>query len=371
MRILTKYLAREVSLATALVLVALVMFMGFFDLIHELGELGKGSYRLSTILLYVLLSAPGNVYNLFPVAALIGTLSALSRLASHSELTVMRVSGLSLGAIARALMVVGCGFVILTLLFGEFITPVAERFAQEMKIRATESLIGQEFRSGVWVKDEGKFVNIKEVHLHGAEAQLVDVKIYEFDKANRLKTISLAKTGHYLGENQWRLENVQQTAFSETGTTLNRLSEVVWASVLKPEILSVLLVVPEQMSAVNLYTYIQHLRDNAQRSTRYEIAIWMKLVYPVAVLVMMLLAVPFSVSQQRAGSVGMKLFIGILLGLAFNLVNRLFSSIAQLNNALSPFISAWLPTLIFFAVAIAMLAWAERRTLGASLLVTR
>jgi lipopolysaccharide export system permease protein len=166
-----------------------------------------------------------------------------------------------------------------------------------------------------------------------------------------------------LGDNQWKLENVQQTVFSEKDTTLSRTPEVIWESVLKPDILSVLLVVPEQMSVVNLYTYIQHLRDNAQRSTRYEIAIWTKVVYPTAVLVMMLLAVPFSASQRRAGSVGRKLFIGILIGLAFNLVNRLFSSIGQLNS-LSPFVSAWLPTLIFFVVAIVMLIWTERRTSG-------
>jgi len=359
MLILTRYLAREVSLATALVLAALVMLMGFFDLIHELGELGKGSYRLGSILLYVLLSTPGNVYNLFPVAALIGTLFALSRLASHSELTVMRVSGFSLWSIARSLMVIGMGFVALTLLFGELIAPAAERYAQEMKIRATESLIGQEFRSGVWVKDEGSFVNIKDVHLNGADAELVDVKIYEFDSANRLKTISLAKKGRYLGDNRWRLEDVQQTVFSDMGTALNRLPDAIWKSVLKPDILSVLLVVPEQMSAVNLYAYIQHLRDNAQKATRYEIAIWTKFVYPAAVLVMMLLAVPFSVSQQRAGSIGVKLFVGILLGLTFNLVNRLFSSIGQLNN-LSPFMSAWLPTLLFFLLAISMLFWVDR-----------
>lgn len=364
MRILTRYLAREVALATALVLVALAMLFGFFDLIHELGDLGKGSYRLGNILTYVALNMPANVYSLFPVAALIGTLFALSRLASHSELTVMRVSGLSLAAIARALMVVGSGFVLLTLVFGELITPVAERYAQEMKIRATESLIGQEFRSGIWVKDEGSFVNVKEVHLNGPDARLVDVKIYEFDTANRLRAISLAKRGSYLGANRWRLEDVQQTLFSDAGTTLKRLPELIWKSVLKPDILSVLLVVPEQMSAVNLWTYIQHLRDNAQKSTRYEIAIWTKLVYPMAVLVMMLLAVPFSVTQPRGGGIGARLFIGILVGLGFNLVNRLFSSLGQLNG-LSPFVSAWVPTLLFFTLALSMLVWAERRTSGA------
>lgn len=364
-RILTRYLAREVTLATLLVLATLIMLFGFFDFIHELSDLGKGNYRMVNAVLYVVLSASGNVYDLFPVAALIGTLFALSRLAAHSELTVMRVSGLSLGAIARALMVIGLGFVAVTLLFGELITPIAGRYAQEMKIRATESLIGQEFRSGVWVKDEGSFINVKEVHLNGKEARLVNVKIYEFDTANRLKTISLAERGSYLGNSRWRLEQVQQTVFSETGTTLNRLPEWIWKSVLKPDILSVLLVNPDQMSAVNLYTYIQHLRDNAQRSTRYEIAIWTKLVYPAAVLVMMLLAMPFSVSQPRGGSVGTRLFIGILLGLGFNLINRLFSSIGELNGV-SPFLSAWLPTLIFLAVALLMLMWSERRTSAAS-----
>ena len=101
MRILTRYLAREIALATALVLVALAMLFGFFDLIHELGELGKGSYRLGNILAYVGLNMPGNIYNVFPVAALIGTLFVLARMTSHSELTVMRVSGLSDSAKTR------------------------------------------------------------------------------------------------------------------------------------------------------------------------------------------------------------------------------------------------------------------------------
>ena len=361
MRILTRYLAKEVFLATILVLLALVMLMGFFDLIHELGDLGKGNYALSDILLYVLLSAPANIYNLFPVATLIGTLFALSRLASNSELTVMRVSGMSLMSIAKSLMTVGVFFVVMTLAFGELITPVAERYAQELKVRATDSLIGQEFRSGVWVKDEGRFVNVKEVHLNGADARLVDIKIYEFDGVNRLKAISLAKKGSYLGNEEWKLEDVQQTLLSESKTTLNHLPEMKWKSVLKPEILSVLLVVPEQMSAFNLYAYIQHLKDNSQRATRYEIALWTKVVYPTAIIVMILLALPFSITQHRAGAVGVKLFIGILIGLAFNLINRLFSSIGQLND-FSPFMSASLPTLSFLLVALVGLWYVEKRS---------
>ncbi len=363
MRILTRYLCREVLYATLVVLLALTALFAFFDLIHELGDLGKGNYRLAVIFFVVGLQASGTVYDLMPVAALIGALYGLAQLAAQSELTVMRSSGLSLGAIGRALMPVGVLFVALTLIFGEVVVPAAARRAQELKVLATQSLIAQEFRSGVWVKDERSFVNVREVHLDRGEARLNDVRIYEFDQAERLKTISLAKQGIYAGENEWTLRDVVQTHFSDTGTKLQRLPEAVWHSVLKPEILSVLLVVPEQMSVWSLYTYIRHLRDNAQRTTRYEIAIWTKLIYPLATLVMLLLAVPFSARQQRSGGVGSRLFLGILLGLGFHSANRLFSSIGQLEG-LGPLLSAGLPTLLFFALALAFIFWTDRRTSG-------
>lgn len=365
--ILTRYLAREVSLHTGMVLVALVLLFGFFELIQELNDLGKGNYRFADILMHVLLSMPSSVYNIFPAAALIGTMLALSRLASHSELTVMRASGMSLGSIALALMAVGVVFALLTLVFGEMITPAAERAAQELKMRATESLVGREFRSGVWVKDEGNVVNVKAVQIDADETRLLEIRVYEFDEEKRLKSISFAQSGTYLGNNQWKLVNAHKTLFTDGRTEVKTLPELTWKTVLTPDILSVLLIKPEQMSAVNLFTYIQHLRDNAQRSTRYEIAIWTKLIYPSAVLTMMLLAVPFSVGSQRGGGVGKRLLIGILLGLAFNLANRLFSSLGQLNEV-SPFASAALPTIIMFCVAIGLLAWTERKTSGARFL---
>jgi lipopolysaccharide export system permease protein len=362
MRILTRYLSREVALATLIVLVALCMLFAFFDLIHELGDLGKGSYRISGAMFFVFLNMPAHVYELFPVAALIGALYALSQLASHSELAVMRVSGLSLAAIARALLPVGILFVLTMLFVGEVATPVLERIAEETKLRLTESLIAQEFRSGVWVKDEGSFVNVQEVRPGKGGTRLFGIKIYEFDPGYRLKSISLAKEGAYLGQNRWQILDVQRTLFSDTGTSLQRLPEAVWKSVLTPNILSVLLVVPEQMSVWNLYSYIRHLRDNAQNSTRYEIAIWSKLVYPCAALVMLVLAVPFSISSRRTGGVGARLLMGTLIGLAFNSANRLFSSLGQLQG-LPAFASAVLPTLIFLAVAVSLLYVAERNML--------
>ena len=352
-----RYLAREIYGATLFVFIAFLALFAFFDLIHELGDLGKGDYRLQHALLYVLLSVPSHIYELFPIAVLIGTLYALAHLAANSEYTVMRGSGLSPGQAASALVRIGIVFVFLTYVVGEFLTPVTERAAQQLKLRATSAVIAQEFRTGFWVRDERRFVNVREVL---PDTTLVGIRIYEFDADYRLISISSAERGEFAEKNLWRMHNVVRTRFSSQGSSVDRLDRMDWPSVLTPNILSVLFVKPERMSAWNLYQYIRHLSENRQRTERYEIAMWKKLVYPFAVLVMMALALPFAYVHTRSGSVGVKVFSGIMLGIVFHMLNSLFSHLGLLQNW-SPLFSALLPSAVFLAPAMLMMWWTERR----------
>lgn len=357
MKVIRRYLSAEITASTLLVFAALLMLFAFLDFIHELGELGKGAYRLLHIMAYVLLSVPGHAYELFPIAALIGTLFALAQLVANSEYTVMRVSGVSIPRMAFTLVEVGLLFSVLTFVIGEFVAPPAEQFAQRLRAKAITGVIAQEFRSGLWVKDERSFVNVAQVL---PDSVLLGIKIYEFDAEHRLRTISLAQRGEYLSNNLWRLREVVQTSFEGDKTTVSRLAEASWRSVLDPGLLSVLLVVPEQMSAWNLYSYVQHLRENNQQASRHEIAFWNKLIYPFAVLVMMVLALPFAYYQQRVGGVGAKVFSGIMLGIGFTMLGRLFTYLGLLRDW-PPFWSAILPTLLFMSLAVAMMWWGERR----------
>jgi lipopolysaccharide export system permease protein len=355
--ILRKYLAREIYAATLLVLVAFLMLFAFFDLINELNYLGKGNYRLQYILLYVLLSLPGHVYELAPIAVLIGTLYALSQLAANSEYTVMRISGLSPYAASAALVRIGAIFVVLIFVFGELVTPFAERAAQQLRLSAMSAVVAQEFRSGLWIKDEFRYVNVHEV---APDSSLKGVKIYEFDSDYRLRTISHADRGEFKGGNTWRLSDVAQTRFDAAGTSVSRLAETEWHSVLTPDLLSVLLVQPEKMSAINLYQFTRHLAENRQQTERYEIAMWKKLLYPLAALVMMALALPFAYVHVRAGGMGVKVFSGIMLGVLFHLLNGLSSSLGIIQNW-APFYSAALPSVVFLFGAMTMMWWVERR----------
>jgi len=356
-RTLERYLARQIFGAVGFVLLGFLSLFAFFDLIHELGDLGRGQYHLREVFVFVLLSVPAHAYELFPVVVLIGTLYVLAHLASNSEFTVMRGSGLSPRGAAFALGKVGMIFVVATFVVGEWVAPAAEEAAQKLRMHAMSALIGQEMRSGLWFKDERAFINVREAR---TASKLTDVRIYQFDQSDRLHLARAAASGEYLGGGRWKLLDVTQTEFTPDGPRVERLPSVEWRSAVNPEMLDVLIVAPERMSAWKLYKYTEHLAGNRQKTERYEIAMWKKLFYPLATLVMMALALPFAYIQARAGMVGVKVFSGIMLGTLFHMLNSLFSHVGLLQNW-PPVAAAAVPSAAFFLAAVMMMWWVERR----------
>ena len=360
MRILHRYLWRETTLSILMIMFGLLAMFSFFDLIQELENLGHGNYTISNMLIFVLLSIPGHVYEVTPVGVLIGMMVSLGIFGRSSELVIMRVSGLSIPQIGYTLVKIGLLFTLITFLVGELIAPISEKIAQRMRIQATDAVVAQDFKSGLWVKDNKSFINVDTVL---PDATLLDVNIYKFDENFKLKTISSAKKADYIN-GQWQLSDMIQTKLNETDDT-NRIetiffSKANWQSSIRPELLNILLVSPEKMSAWNLYAFIKHLSKNKQKTTRYEVALWAKLIYPIACIVMVILALPFGFLQQRASGTSTKIFIGILLGVVYQIMNRVFSHLGVLNDW-PPLMSAITPTLLFLMAGLALGLMIEKR----------
>ncbi len=371
--IVQRYLAREILLAVALVLAALLVLYTSFDFINEMNDVGKNGYRIEHAALFVLLQIPARAYELLPIAALIGTIYALAQLASHSEFTILRVAGLSTRGAVRMVMVPGILLVAFTFLLGEIVTPQVETLTQKLRLKAGAGPVARGLKSGLWVKDtarapDGKvlvrFVNIGAV---GSDNSLERVKVYEFDAALRLQNIAFADRGTFVPPRSWRLSNVIETRFVNTGGSdapdrveVGKEPDRIWRSELNPQLLAVLTVSPERMAARNLNTYIHHLEDNKQTAERYQIAFWKKIIYPFAVLVMMALALPFAYLHFRSGGISFKIFAGIMIGIGFYLLNNLFSHVGLLNTW-PPILSAAMPSIVALAAALLALRWVERR----------
>lgn len=353
-----RYLMRETFGSVFLVLAAFLALFSFFDLINELGNVGRGGYQLIHALLVVALGLPGLIYELIPIAALIGTLYALSRLARHSEITVLRASGLATRDLLMTLFRVAGLLALLTFFVGEGLVPFSERMEREVRVRATSKLIAQQgFDSGLWVKDGRSFINIREA---SPDAVLRGLRIYKFNEINALESVTDVEEARFEPPGQWQLLGVVRTVLEGDSSRVERSETAEWQSAVTPDLLAVLMVSPERMSLYGLVSYTRHLSDNRQKTGRYAIAIWKKLVYPLAALVMVALALPFSYSHNRVGGVSLKIFSGVMLGILFYALNGLFSNLGVINSW-PPFASATAPSALFLLAAIGMLWWAERR----------
>lgn len=353
-----RYLMRETFGAVFLVLAAFLALFSFFDLINELRSVGKNAYQFGHALIFVTLNVPGLIYELIPIAALIGTLYALSTLARNSEITVLRASGLATRDLLMTLFRVAGLLALLTFLVGEGVVPFSERMAQEIRAKAMSKVIAQSgFDSGLWVKDGRSFINIREATL---DARLQGVRIYKFNDANALESVTDADEATFRPPEHWLLKGVVRTVLEGDSSRVERSESAEWQSAVTPDLLSVLMVSPERMSLFGLVNYTRHLADNHQKTDRYEIAIWKKIVYPLAALVMVALALPFGYSHNRVGGVSLKIFAGVMLGILFYALSGLFSNLGVIN-AWPPFASATVPSALFLLAATGMLWWVERR----------
>ncbi|CAN7461944.1 Lipopolysaccharide export system permease protein LptG [compost metagenome] len=384
LRVYERYFGRLVYGVFAFILFAVLSLFVFFDMLNEL-ESVTNQYTSLIALFHVLLQAPTRVYEVLPIAVLISAIYVFSQLASQSEYTIFRVAGLNTRQALFSLFKLAVPLAIVTFIFGEFIGPRAEQYAQKIKLEAIGATVSSGFRSGVWVKDRDKdaatgggeitrFVNVAGLR---PDQTITGITMYEFDPQYRLRLIRVAQEGRYQGGQSWELQGVNETRFIELAPAAQgakpardalapdfraeqvKFPRVTMHSELTPQILSVLLVTPERMSTLDLFRYIRHLRDNKQDTQRYEIAFWKKVIYPLTLFVMVALALPFAYLHARAGAVGVKVFGGIMLGLSFHLSNTLFSHVGLLHTW-PPIISALVPGTLYLMVALLALRWVDR-----------
>ena len=340
MKLIDIYIGRCIVQQSLLVIAVLAGIFAFLNFIDQLTDLGSGSYGLLDVLRFVVLTTPRIIHDTFPMASLVGAILGLSVLARHSELTVMRASGVSLGQITGSVLKVGAIFVLLSLVIGEFVSPFTETMAQRGRAEALEQDIEQKYSSGLWMRDQSTFVNVAEVM---PDLRLLRIKIFEFDRKNhdRLVSLTYARSGKY-DQDRWLLKGVSKTIIDEKGRA-DILDQWVWATEVTPGMMSVFLVQPGQLPLLQLKKYIEHLKLNAQDTRAYELAYWGKVVLPLSTAVMLILAVPFVFGNARAGGLGRNLFLGIMVGLGFFVLNKALGYIV-LVYGVHPFIGATLPT---------------------------
>lgn len=372
MKTVRRLLYVDVVSAVVFVAIAFLSLFFFIDFVDELGDVNK-DYSAMQAALYSLLELPGHLYELAPIAVLIGTIYALSRLAQSSEFTILRTGGLGPGRALSLLMGLGIAFGVLTFVVGDYLAPLSERAATELHARVKGGLsLG---RAGAWMKDrvntpEGERSYSINVATAAANGELLYVRIYAFDPEGRLVQRIAADSGRVGADATWTLNKVVLTDWSgasgaasaDTGSLkvdVKNLDTYRWQSTLEANVVASAVLPVNSMSTFELFRYIAHLSDNEQTAQRYELRFWKRALYPLACLVMVGLALPFAYLHARAGGVSLKVFGGIMLGISFVLMNNVAAHIGLLKNW-TPWIVAATPSLIYLLLSFAAFSWLVR-----------
>ncbi|MFT6898636.1 MAG: lipopolysaccharide export system permease protein [Paraglaciecola sp.] len=346
-KILDLYIARTLLGTTAMSLAVLVSLSALIKFIEQMKSVGKGSYDMTVAAVYVFLSLPRELELFFPMATLIGGLVGMGILASSSELVVMQTAGQSRWNIIGSAMKSAILMVLFVMVIGEWVAPLSEAKAKEIRTQAISG--GSLFSSSrlVWAKDGENFVSIGEVV---DKDNLRDVNVYEFDRDLLLSQITTAKNAQYVAKN-WQLQDVTYTYLSQQHIRVEEAAEGTWTSSITPDKLGVVTVKPEALSIRGLLDYISYLDNNGQNSDRYRLAFWRKVLQPVSIGVMLLMALSFIFGPLRSVTMGARVIMGVLTGFGFFVSNEVFGALSTVYQ-IPPFVGAGLPSLLFATTAV-------------------
>ncbi len=352
MRLINRYVFNSILTTTLIVALAIIAISAVLGLVDELGNVGKGNYGLVMALQFVALQLPRGVYELFPIVVLLGTILGLGGLANGSELVAMRAAGVSLVRLALSALRVGLVFAFFCVFISEWLAPRAEALEHNLRALTNNPDEWSEVEGGLWMRDGDSFVHVGTVV---STDLLKDVYIYRFGPERQLQAAIEADNARFDGS-RWELLQVRSSEFAPGEVRSYKAEVLEWNTNINPELLQVSVMAPDRQTMRILYEYTQYLHGYQLDASNYEIALWSKAAVPVMVLIMVVLAIPFSVGPLRSTGAGQRMFVGIVVGVLFFLLNELMQSTGRVYG-LSPFLSAWLPTMLLAMTALSWLVY--------------
>lgn len=349
MILLERYIADSAAKSLVMVSAGLTSLMSLLELVNQLRDVGRGSYRLIDAIGYVLLTAPARALQLMPVSMLLASLFALGALASRNELTVMRAAGMSLRRIVTSVFKLAGVVVVLLFLAAQFVIPRAEQRAQTVRLtRISSASIPLRTENSFWVQGDREFLNVRNF-ASGNIPQ--DIDIYTFAESGQLATFIHAATAEVHPDATWLLRDVVQKRFDGGGVETQHLDSLAWRSFLRAQQVGLLILPPESMQPLGLFQYVRDLKRRNQPAGQYAQELWAKIDIPLAMAAMILIAVPFVLGPLRTHGTGQRTVIGALIGIVFTLVQQIASYLGELSNV-HPAIMAMAPSLITIAIAL-------------------
>ncbi len=348
MKKLDRHIGLTVFAAMMVVMTIIVFLDTLFGFMAQLDAM-RANYQLPEVAQYMLLTMPKRIYEVIPVSALIGCLVGLGSLANNSELVVMRAAGVSLIRISWSVMKPAIVLMLIGLLLSEYVSPITEQMAQTGR-KIARSADGQYTDEGLWHREGDDYMFFNAVEPNGV---LYGINIYRFDENRKLEETVYAERALSQG-NHWLLENVETSTYYNDRVDVSSARTQIWETGLTTTLLKAVVVKPDDLSISGLSTYIDYLDHQDLQSAEYALALYKKVLQPLAIFALVLIGISFVFGPLRTVSMGLRLFSGVITGVIFMIIQNLMGPLS-LVFGFSPFVAVLLPVLFCFGIGAVLL----------------
>lgn len=346
--VLDRYIGKTIISGCVLASFVMLSIFIFVDFVSQLDDVGTGDYGALQAALFVFLRLPQRLYELSPSILLLGGILSLGALAANSELIVMRASGVSTMRITRSVLQTGFVIAILVALLGEYVVPATTRTAKTYRAEAMEKKLIVGGINDIWARDGNRYINVKQIL---PDHQLRHIRIYELNEEHQLDTIIYAEKAQYQND-EWVLDNIKRSEISTAGVTTLLDKQMILKRLILLELFTVLELESQDMSAVELLTYSEYLRDNNLDNAEYLLSFWIKIFTPLTCLAMLMIAMPIVfATTPRSGGAGQRVMLAVLIGVIYFVIDRSINHLGLALN-IAPLLSASLPLIMVTIVSL-------------------
>ena len=354
MKILDRYIAKTILKYSLSVMVILVGIYAFFKFLEEVNDIGRAGYTLLDALVYIGLLIPSMAYMLSSLIILLGSILGLGYLSSNSELIIMRGSGNSVMDITKTTLKISLVFIAVMIIVGESVSPILSDYAKNYRSQALGHGSVTSNQQGFWIKDSGNFIHVDQ-NIDGKVFN--SVTLIKLNNPGELDSVVFSSSANFDGQKvDLQGSNSYQFDSSERFTKIDRqeLKKYTIEVAFDQELIQSLKKEPNSLSTWKLFKHIRFLSGNKLSADTYEVEFYSRIMKPLTLIAMIILAIPFVFGSLRNSTLGRKIFMGVALSLFFELSSRI-GGMLSLRFDLNHLLSASLPTAVVFLVAMLML----------------
>lgn len=354
MRLLSKHIFAEFAKVFLTVLAGILIVYICIDFLQKADDFIEEKASLRLVTAYFLYSIPSMAGSMLPIAALMAALLSLGNLSRHNEIIAMRAGGVSLFRIIAPVLVGGLIVSVLGFVNNEYIMPVyaaKANFIKNVQIEGKQQRVVFQ-QTKLWLRGpENSIANIELVSPDRNE--MLGVNVYKMNPDYSVRERVTAESLRW-ERGAWRFMNSRKYVISENGTREQSADGETFNIVDSPSDLGMIAKSSEEMNFRELWDYVKRLKMSGYKAARYEVDLHRKIAFPMASMLMVLIATPLSIQKVRSGGYGKGIALAVLIAFFYWALMSAGTALGR-SGALPPLQGAWLANVLFASAAVYVL----------------